>query len=33
MITLYKFGPAYGLPTASPYALKLETWLRMADIC
>jgi glutathione S-transferase len=32
MITLYKFGPAYGLPTASPYALKLETWLRMTNI-
>ncbi len=32
MITLYKFAPAYGLPTPSPYALKLETWLRMADI-
>jgi len=32
MITLYKFAPAYGLPTPSPYALKLETWLRMVDI-
>jgi len=32
MITLYKFAPAFGLPTASPYALKLETYLRMADI-
>jgi glutathione S-transferase len=32
MITLYKFAPAFGLPTPSPYALKLETWLRMADI-
>jgi glutathione S-transferase len=32
MITLYKFAPAYGLPTPSPYTLKLEAWLRMADI-
>ena len=32
MITVCKFGPAFGLPTASPYGLKLETWLRMADI-
>lgn len=31
-MTLYKFAPAYGLPTASPYALKLETYLHMADI-
>jgi glutathione S-transferase len=29
MIKVYKFGPAFGLPDASPFVLKLETYLRM----
>lgn len=32
MITLYQFPPIWGLPNASPFCLKMETWLRMADI-
>jgi glutathione S-transferase len=32
MITLYQFEPAFGLPNASPFCLKLETWLRMAGL-
>lgn len=32
MIRLYQFPPALGLPNASPFCLKLETWLRMAGI-
>lgn len=32
MITLYQFEPAFGLPNASPFCLKLETWLRMAKL-
>lgn len=32
MITLVQFPPAMGLPNASPFCLKLETWLRMAGI-
>ena len=32
MITLYKFAPAWGLPTSSPFALKIEAYLRMVDI-
>lgn len=32
MITLYQFTPVWGLPNASPFCMKLETWLRMADI-
>ncbi len=32
MITLYQFDPAFGLPNASPFCLKLETWLRMAGL-
>jgi len=30
MIKLHKFGPAYGLPDASPFVVKLETYLRMS---
>lgn len=32
MIKLYQFPPAFGLPNASPFCMKLETWLRMAGL-
>lgn len=32
MITLYQYAPAMGLPNASPFCMKLETWLRMAQL-
>lgn len=32
MITLYQFPPAFGLPNASPFCLKLELYLRMAEL-
>lgn len=32
MIQLYQFAPAFGLPNASSFCLKLETYLRMAEI-
>ncbi len=32
MITLYQFAPAWGLPNLSSFCLKLETYLRMAEI-
>lgn len=32
MLTVYVFGPGFGLPDTSPYVLKLETWLRMARV-
>ena len=32
MITLYQFEPAFGLPNASPFCMKLETYLRMAKL-
>jgi glutathione S-transferase len=32
MITLYQFDPAFGLPNASPFCMKVETWLRMAGL-
>lgn len=32
MIRLIQFPPALGLPNASPFCLKLETWLRMAGL-
>lgn len=30
-IKVYKFGPAFGLPDASPFVCKVETYLRMTD--
>ena len=32
MIQLYQFAPALGLPNASPFCMKLETYLRMAGL-
>lgn len=32
MITLHQFPPAFGLPNASPFCLKLELYLRMAGL-
>ncbi len=32
MITLFQFKPALGLPNASPFCMKMETYLRMANV-
>jgi glutathione S-transferase len=32
VIKLYQFAPAFGLPNASPFCMKLETYLRMAAL-
>ncbi len=32
MLKLHQFAPAFGLPNASSFCLKLETYLRMAEI-
>ncbi len=32
MIRLYQFAPAFGLPNASPFCMKVETWLRMSGL-
>jgi glutathione S-transferase len=32
VIRLHQFAPAFGLPNASPFCMKLETWLRMAGL-
>ncbi|MGB8857470.1 MAG: glutathione S-transferase family protein [Burkholderiales bacterium] len=32
MIRLYQFAPAFGLPNASPFCMKLENYLRMAAL-
>lgn len=32
MIRLHQFAPAFGLPNASPFCMKLETWLRLAAV-
>ncbi len=32
MVTVYKLGPAWGLPDISPFVVKLETYLRLAGI-
>lgn len=31
-IKVYQFPPAFGLPNASPFCMKLETYLRMAGL-
>jgi hypothetical protein len=31
MITLHKFGPAWGTPDISPFCIKVETYLRMVN--
>lgn len=32
MISLYEFGPAFGMPTTSPFGLKLEAYMRLSGI-
>jgi glutathione S-transferase len=32
MITLYNFGPAFGLPDPSPFVMKVEVLLKMAKL-
>lgn len=32
MIELYQFRPKFGVPNLSPFCLKLETWLKMAEL-
>jgi glutathione S-transferase len=32
MIRLYQFAPAFGLPNASPFCMKVETYLRMTGL-
>ena len=32
MITLFQFRPVWGLPNASPFCMKLETYLRMVSL-
>ncbi len=32
MITLYGFGPAFGVPDPSPFVLKVDCYLRMAGL-
>lgn len=32
MIALYQFEPAFGLPNASPFCMKLENYLRMSGL-
>ena len=31
-LRLTTFGPEWGLPSVSPFAIKLATWLRAADV-
>jgi|GEM_PF-5415914 len=32
MITLYSFGPAFGLPDPSPFVMKAEVLLKMSGL-
>lgn len=32
MLTVYGFGPAFGLPDTSPFVVKVQTWLQMAQV-
>lgn len=32
MIKLYQFSPVFGLPNLSPFCMKVETYLRMAEV-
>jgi glutathione S-transferase len=32
VIVLWQFGPALGLPSASPFCIKAQTWLRLAGL-
>ncbi len=32
MIILYQFPAVWGLPNASPFCMKVETYLRMTEI-
>ena len=32
MITLYQYNPAFGLPNASPFCMKVEVFLKMAGL-
>jgi glutathione S-transferase len=32
MLILYQFAPCWSLPSASPFCIKLETWLRIAGL-
>lgn len=32
MIVLYQYRPAFGLPNSSPYCIKLEMYLRLANL-
>jgi glutathione S-transferase len=32
VITLWQFEPALGVPNASPFCMKVETWLRLAGL-
>jgi glutathione S-transferase len=31
MLKVHKFGPSFGLPDASPFVMKVETYLRLSD--
>jgi glutathione S-transferase len=31
MLKVHKFGPSFGLPDASPFVMKVETYLRMTE--
>ena len=32
MIRLHQYAPMFGIPNASPFCMKVETWLRMANL-